>query len=316
MASDEELEKHLEDFKSWGTNQGGSSSGSMKNYSSSVKKFYTTTGLKVIDPEKINQEKASQLTELLTTSISSRSMKYGLKKYFEFLSYLAPTMESQSRINFLEDKLKSMDFNVSERNIQNKVMSAERVGQLVNKAEETDEELELAYRMMYETATRASGMYLLEWRDVHRSEWGGEKLKDHEIFISKNRSKGKEDGVVRISDSTLSDLIQLKRDREEMPNRQEKVFFPEMTRESLYQKMWRVTKNVEESTHWFRHSRLTHLGMQMHQEEDLEYDTIKGRLQRYARHRDSKTTEIYIEIVKKKITRKNSSMEKYRQVEW
>lgn len=316
MNREERVEKHLQRFDDWAKNQTGLSDRSRGNYRSSIKKFYMTSGISPIDPSELDKKKISQISDLLVTSVTSRSMKYGLKKYFDFLTIQASNVEAESNINFLYRKLGKMEFDPEEKDIGNKIMSRERVQVITGKAGEEDWELGLLYRMMYETATRASGMYLLEWRDVERTEWEGDKIGDHQIFISKERSKGETDGLVKISKQTLQDLQELKNLRDEKPGRKENVFFPEMTRMSVYQKMWRLTQGVEESTHWFRHSRLTHLGMYLYEQEGLDYDSIKGKLQRYARHEDSKTTEkFYIDLLKNKIMRKGENMAGY-EVNW
>lgn len=312
----EELESHLEDVRSWMEGRLDSQR-SIDNYMSSIKRFYQETGIEPINPEELGEEDTARLNELLITSTTSRSMKFGLQKYFSYLSHVAPDMESESRIGFLRRKLEDMSFNVEERDIESKVISTDKVGKIVDKASSKEWELGVLYRMMYETATRASGMYLLEWRDVLREEYSGESLEPNELFISKDRSKGKENGVVQVTDTTYNQLMKLRNDRDQdLLGTTEKVFYPEMTRESVYKKMYRHTKDIEPSTHWFRHSRLTHLGMKMYEKENLGYDTILGKLQRYARHKDSKTTEIYIDIVKKKVARKDEKMDKYLQESW
>lgn len=306
------VQNHIDDFQEWAAN--GVSESSAANYASSVKRFYKETGRdQVIQLGKLN---LNRVTEEITEDVTSRSMKFGLKKYFDYLSLKAVDIENERTSDFILRKLTKLDKEPDTSNRENKVISADKVSEICSKAQDKDDEFGLFMRMMYETATRVSGMRWLLWKDVVRDQWRGDDLEPHQIFISKDRSKGKEDGIVEVSDQTLKELNQLQEPRN--PDMNDYVFFPDMTRPSVYQKVWRLFKPYPKNTtpHSFRHSRLTHLGLEMHQVEQLEYPVIKERLKDYARHKNSETTEIYIQIVKRKLREKNQNMERYRKVDW
>lgn len=309
-----QLNNHLEKFQAWV--EKNSSQNTAKNYHSTVKGFYTRTRRQ--KPIKLgsDEQELEKLSNDLIEYVNSKSMLYGLKKYMDWRSLKSHKFEEQRTAQFIKNKLDQIELNPDKRDIETKLISADTLTQVCLDAGKTDEELGLMLRMMYETAARFSGMNRLTWKDVNREEYSGEELKPHQIFISKDRSKGSVNGVVEISDRTLRELKGLQDERD--PHRDDQVFFPELTNASTYQKAWRFfdTHWSEYSTHYLRHSRLTHLGLQMHEVEGLDYSNIKERLRRYARHEDSSTTEIYIEIVKNKLAQKNQDMEKYRSVQW
>jgi integrase len=58
---------------------------------------------------------------------------------------------------------------------------------------------------------------------------------------------------------------------------------------------------TEVGTHDFRHSRLVHLGEKM-LDDGHSYPEVRERLQKYGRHHDQDTTEIYIGILKNRDT--------------
>ncbi|MFB6209624.1 MAG: tyrosine-type recombinase/integrase [Candidatus Nanohaloarchaea archaeon] len=310
----EQLDNHLDNFHNWAKKSIEESSAD--NYKTTVKGFYRNSNRDTPIQLTDNETRIEQVSEDIANHITSRSMKFSLKKYFNWLSLQATSVQKERTASFLKNKINKVPIEESKSDIENKVISAETLAQVTKEADQTDTELGLMLRMMYETGARFSGMNRLLWRDVHRQEFRGEQLEPHQVFISQDRSKGKVDGVVEISDQTLTQLQELENEREADPSQQ--VFYPEMKNQSTYQKAWRFFDNnwPEYSTHYFRHSRLTHLGLKMHEEENLDYPAIKERLRRYARHKQASTTEIYIEIVKDKLAQKNQDMEKYRSVSW
>lgn len=309
-----ELDQNIQQFQKWAEKSVKESSA--KNYATTVRGFYRNADRE--EKIKLNAEDKyiEKISNDIANHITSESMKYGMKKYLDWLSLKAPDIESERTAEFLKKKIDKVPIENTKEDVENKVISADTLTQVCKKAGQKQGELGLMFRMMYETGARFSGMNRLLWRDVERTEFSGEQLKPHQVFISKKRSKGKIDGVVEISDTTLQDLNEIKEERN--PGQDEQVFFPDLTNPSTYQKAWRFFDDnwPEYSTHYFRHSRLTHLGLQMYDEENLDYSSIKERLRRYARHKSSDTTEIYIEIVKNKLAQKNNNMEKYRTVDW
>jgi integrase len=244
-------------------------------------------------------------------------MKYGLNKYLFFLDTDANSIEGRSKINFLRTTLDRLEFDDDpDTNVGEKVIRLSRVKTICSAAEAKDSELGLFLKMMYETGTRASGMKLLLWKDVHREAWQGEPLAETDIFIDHRRSKSKNDGVVTVSDATYQRLEQVHAERDPAP--EDLVFFPDLKRDSVYKKVWRFFDQnfAEETPHYFRHSRLTHLAMQMYEEDDLNYATIKERLRNYARHESAETTELYIELAKQKIQQRSGILENHREVDW
>jgi len=307
-----QIQEHIQKFQDWAKK--GVTDTSADNYSSSVKRFYKETGR--IQPIQLGTLELERITEEITEDVTSRSMKFGLKKYFDYLSMKSSSVENERTADFVIRKLAKLELEPDTKNRGNKVISANKVSEISDRANNIDAEFGLLIRMMYETGTRVSGMRWLLWKDVLRDQWRGDPLKPHQIFISKNRSKGEVDGIVEVSDRTLEELTRLREERN--PDMSDHVFFPKMTRPSVYQKVWRLFKPYPKNTtpHSFRHSRLTHLGLEMHQVEELDYPVIKERLKDYARHKQSETTEIYIEIVKQKLRQENQNMDRYRSVEW
>lgn len=313
-----ELESHLDNFKEWMENSDNKTGEkSVENYYTTVRGFYRNTGRKQpIDLTNDSDEYLEELSHDIANHITSRSMKFGLKKYLSWISLQTSSFQAEKTAGFMREKIGRVPLDQDQQDVESKVIAGQTLGSVCRKAEETDNQLGIMLRMMYESASRFSGMNRLLWRDVWRNEFSGEELEAHQVYISKERSKGKVNGVVEISDQTLSDLEKMADERN--PDRNEQVFFPEMTNPSTYQKAWRFFDNhyQEYSTHYFRHSRLTHLGMQMHEEEGMEYPEIKEKLRRYARHKNSDTTELYTEIVKDKLAQRNQDMAKYRKVDW
>jgi integrase len=252
----------------------------------------------------------------LSTHVSSNSMKAGLRKYLGYRGFHATTIEEQRTAQFLREKVGRIDIAESPRDVESKVLPTDTVAQVCRDADEKNRELSLMLRMMYETATRFSGVNNLLWKDVWRDQFSGESLNQHQVLISKDRSKGKVDGVVEVSDHTRQRLQELTDDRD--PDADDLVFFPDLKRPSVYTKAWRHFDTYADNivTHSFRHSRLTHLGLEMYENEGLEYGQIKERLRNYARHTSADTTETYIEIVKEKIRQRSDVMADYRNVKW
>lgn len=293
-------------------------------YLEGVRSFYrgseyitTIKPSEIADHEENNRiPSVKNLSDNISLLVNNRAYAYGLQKYFHYLEKQATDIQGQRNASFLREKIDPGHIVQKESDIESKVVSAGRVKIICAEAEETHPELGLMLRMMYETATRSSGMIQLLWKDFERSSWAGEDLEDHQIFIDSDRSKSKDSGVVEVSDKTLNQVRDLKEKHEDI-DKDDRVFFPGMTPASVYDKMWRHFNDTgEETTHFFRHSRLTHMGLRMFEEEDMNYPTIRDNLRQYARHKKGETTEVYIDIVKKKVRQKNNDLEKYRKVDW
>lgn len=296
---------------------------SIRNYTSCVKRFYRLTGRdQPIDPNNLENISTSRLAEELSEHINSQSMKYGMLKYFDWLQERAPSVESERTILFFRHKIENKSPKSQSRDIGEKVLSSEKCKEIIRTApkevNDRPEDGRLLLRMMYDTATRISGMIWLEWQDVWREEYAGEALGPNELLIHRDRSKSETSGIVELEPETLN-LLQAYEDRVTPSNAHANVFFPEMTERSVYQKIYRCFKTAAEkcgvpdaSTHWFRHSRLTHLGVGM-LDDGKDYAQIKERLRQYGRHKQAETTEIYISILKQKRT---ESISKYSPISW
>lgn len=316
---DTSLEDHIQTFE----NTLNLSPRSVDNYTSSVKRFYRLTGrTDPIDPTKLNEVSTSRLAEELSEHITSQSMKYALLKYFDWLQQRAPSVEAERTILFFRNKVEKNDPGTNSRDIGEKVLSSDKVKEIVKTAptyvNSGGDQVRLLLQLMYDTATRISGMIWLEWQDVKREEYAGEPLDDLEMLIHQDRSKSETSGIVELSPATRQ-LLEEHEDRIPSTDPETKVFFPDLAERSVYQKIYRCFKKAaaecgvpDASMHWFRHSQLTHLGMEM-REAGQDYAQIKERLRRYGRHKQADTTEVYIKILKQK---KAGSINQYRTVSW
>lgn len=314
-----DVETHLEQFYDWLSLKPRSKD----NYVGRVRSFYYHTGRDTpITPTDLESINETALTDELIEQISCESDKWALKKYFDWLQLRAPSPEIERTTLFFKNKIDSAELNVDSRDLDEKVLSLEKVRELCLKTPQrlqTDnEQARLLLQLMYETGTRISGMLWLEWQDIWREEWAGRKLDNTELVIHHERSKSKESGIVELSQDTVQRLKNHET-RIEPDDASEKVFFSHMRERSAYQKIYRNFKSQaaeigvpDASPHWFRHSRLTHLGLQM-LEEGKSYPEIKERLRRYGRHKSSETTEIYIKILK---NRKAESVSQYSNISW
>lgn len=313
------IDDHLAKFADWLS----LSQRSQTKYVERVRSFYHHTGRDTpLNPQEFTGLDEAILTDDLIQQVSSQTDKYALKKYFDWLQQRSPDPETERTVLFFKNKIDGADINPDERNIDEKVLSIPKVKELVRTVPanmRTDQDdARLLLQMMYDTATRISGMLWLEWQDVWRTEWNGRQLADDELVIYADRSKSKESGVVELSADTLQRLDEHE-DRINPADATGNVFFSDLTEQSAYQKIYRNFKNAaaeigvpDASPHWFRHSRLTHLGLQM-LEDGKSYPEIKERLRQYGRHRSGETTEIYIKIVKE---RQTANVTKYSTVQW
>ena len=296
---------------------------SVTNYTSCVKRFYRLTNRRTpIEPSNMDDISTSRLAEELSESISSQSMKYGMLKYFDWLQQRAPSIESERSLLFFRRKIEKQEPETQSRDIGEKVLSSDKCKEIINTApsevNDRPQDMRLLLQLMYDTATRISGMMWLEWQDVWREEYAGDPLSDCELLIHQDRSKSETSGIVEL-DSETADMLHQYEERIGPSDAYQKVFFPDLTERSTYQKVYRCFKAAakicgvpDASTHWFRHSRLTHLGVGMHK-KNKHYAQIKERLRRYGRHKQAETTEIYISILKQK---RAENISKYSPISW
>lgn len=308
------MQQHIDSFQNWC--EKSTSENTAENYATVVQGFYK----RIEEDQEISLTEEDQYYERISNAIAnkitSNSMKFGLKKYLDWRALKSLSVQAERTAEFLKRKIDRVEIVTDSKDIESKVIAPQLVVKIVDEANEIDEEFGLMLRMMYETGSRFSGMNQLLWKDVFREQWRGETLDDTQVFISKTRSKGKVDGTTRISTATLDQVKQMYQERQ--ADSDDLVFLPEMQRRSVYQKAWRLFDQYPEdtTTHSFRHSRLTHLGLKMYEENGLDYPVVKERLKNYARHAQGETTEDYIDLVKKKIQQKNQDLSKYTTVDW
>lgn len=316
---DQQITDHINRFQDWLD----LSQRSKANYGSSIRRFYHLSARNTpINPDGLAHRNTAGLTDALAEHITSDSMKYAMQKYFDWLQQRAPTEEDERTILFLKNKVESQDPSTEPSDIGEKVLSQEKVRELCIKTPQRprshQDQIRLLLQLMYDTATRISGMLWLEWQDIWRTEYEGRPLDDRELLIHCDRSKSKESGVVELTEDTCQRLRDYE-DRVNPTDSNETVFFTDLKEQSAYQKLYRNFKTQaaksgvpDASPHWFRHSRLTHLGMEM-LDEGKSYPEIKERLRRYGRHRSGETTEIYIKILK---NRRAESVSQYSTIDW
>lgn len=313
------IEDHLGKFRDWLD----LADTSIQTYITCLRTFYERSGRDTPVPHTdFTERQIGVIADDISQHTTSKSMQAALKKYFDWLQERTPAQDDERTIIFLRNKVESTNPSTSSSDISEKVVSSDMVEQLCQAVPRNmrrdQREARLFLQFMYDTATRFSGTNWLEWQDVWREEYAGEKLDDTEIVIHSDRSKSHDSGVVEIMPGTLQ-LLQQHEQQVSPTHGSEQVFFPNMTDDSVYQKIYRNMKSVGQdigipdvSPHWFRHSRLTHLGLEM-LEGGKSYPEIKERLRQYGRHRSGETTEIYIKILKE---RRSERVSKYSPVTW
>jgi len=253
----------------------------------------------------------------------SKAVEYGLKAYLDFIT--KDRVRDQAReATFLRDEIHGEGDTTIERTredkIGEKVRSKNTVEKVVSyapthtKSMEKDQ-LSLFLQVMYDTAGRVRDILKLQWRDVDKDRFKDQELGENQIFISADRSKSRNSGIVNLRSDTKKRLEEYRgrKDIDDSPNKQ--VFFqdrepgpwPTEQGKRYYDRILRAMKTAaykhaglgkkEMGTHDFRHSRLVHYGRAMI-DDGHTYATAKERLQDYGRHDDMETTEIYIEILK------------------
>ena len=324
------VQEEIEDFREHLETQTDSED-TIKNYISSVKRYYRLNKLRkpinpsrfvyLEDKEDMRKQEGTdrepdvplhrdydELFKSLDTTITSRSMKYGVKKYYEYLKSQSSRRLTRLNLSEILEKLGNLEINQEDLN-NNKYLTQGKVKEFIEAAEEKDPEFGTLLQMMYETGARASGMTNIQWRDVEIEQRDGKNLEKTDIFLSKTRTKGKVNGIVYITEETYKQLQLLKEDRE--PEPKDVVFYPDMTRGSLYNKIWRHFEDTDASPHSFRHTRLIDLGIKLHEHEGLSYESLLGKVSDYARHKKKDTTEIYVDKVKDLIEDESSDVKKY-----
>lgn len=253
----------------------------------------------------------------------SKAVEYGLKSYLDFIEENSERDRAREA-KFLRGEIDGISDQTSNRTredkIGEKVRSKDTVEKVVSYAPTHTQSLEkdqlsLFLRLMYDTAGRVRDILKLQWRDVDKDRFKEQELKENQIFISAERSKSKNSGVVNLREKTKKMLedYRSRDDVTDLPDKQ--VFFqnrdpgpwPTEDDKLYYDRILRAMKTAgykhaglgknEIGTHDFRHSRLVHYGRAMI-DDGHSYAEAKERLQDYGRHDEKKTTEIYIGILK------------------
>lgn len=257
----------------------------------------------------------------------SKAVEYGLKSYLDYIQEEKGSEEARQAM-FLRDQISGVGDQTKERTkedkIGEKVRSRNTVDTVIEKAPEYSrtldaDEFQLFLRLMYDTAGRVRDILKLQWRDVDRDGFKNQSIDEDQIFISAERSKSKNSGIVNLRNRTL-ELLNAYRDQTNVdtdPTAQ--VFFQDRDRgpwptdddKRYYDRILSAMQTAahrysglgktEIGTHDFRHSRLVHLGAKM-LDDSHSYPEVRERLQKYGRHDDQETTEIYIGILKNRDT--------------
>jgi len=319
------IKDEILDFFDWFSEKTDSTD-TLEDYSAYVKGFYTKTHARTGIEEPVQLETDQDLNQVksqMKRYIGSRATEYGLRKYLEYLQNMRGMQETR-HAKLLDDMLQGVGKKNQNRSrkekIGAKVRSREKVETIIETAPDhtttlDEDELQLFLRVMYETAGRVGDVQRLLWGDVDKENLHGNELDENEIVIDAQRSKSKESGSVRLSDGTLQRL-QEHRERDDIDDGPDQfVFFQDReSRDKNYRRIRRafrgagkeagipVKNDTDFGTHNFRHSRLTHLGRQMLEDEerDLDYSTVRERLRSYARHIRAEDTEVYIDLLKEK----------------
>jgi len=313
--------------------EGDLSDKTVEDYTIYIKGFYkdrlNTTGVDTGIIRLSGEAEFMEARKAMKEFIDSRATEYGLKKYCEFLDDRADSYEEVINAHRLKDEIhgtgKKSQQQSKKSKVKKKILPFDKVKKIVQNAPNHTEtlpptELELFLQVMYETAGRVGDILQLQWHDIGREELGAKDLDETELVIAAERSKSKNDGVVEIESSTL-DRVQRHKQQRGSPGSGERVFFAdEPDLKKLYNRIAYAFNTAAEddadhphaTTHWFRHSRLTHLGQKM-LADGKSYPEVKERLRKYGRHDSSDVTETYIEVLKDKDT---GSIQEYSQIEW
>mgnify|MGYP006266732861 CR=1 FL=1 len=320
------LTKEIEAFNDW-LSEKTDSDKTLEDYTTYVRGFYTQsherTGRKR-PLELFTDKQVDEAKEEMRIYIGSRATEYGLKKYLSYLSNTRNTKEGR-RAKYLKDEInelgKQKDNRSSLDKVGAKVRSESVIKDVIKYAPDRTnslpaEELKYFLKLMYESAGRVGDVQRLEWRDIDRKGFRGQDLEKTEFVVKSDRSKSAEDGKVRMSESTLQ-WLQNHREKEDVDDSPtDSIFFQNSdTRKQNYRRIRRavigagvdagiIGKRDEATqedwgTHNFRHSRLTHLGIEMLEddERDLSKPEVKERLRKYGRHKNLEDTEVYIKII-------------------
>lgn len=276
-----------------------------------------------------DEEEFNIADELMSDYIGSQATEYGVRKYLEYLIE-ERDYEEKKNARLLKEQLKGKGDKGKSRSrkdkIGSKVRSKAKVRTIYRQAPEhtatlRKDELYLFLRLMYDTAARVGDVQRLKWRD-YDGDYMGKSLKDKpkRMKIEAARSKSEETGVAHLKPKTAEllkehrEFVQNSDDYSDDPGKY--IFFQNRnTRKRNYRRIRRAfraggkdagiplegkEKDEDFGTHNFRHSRLTHLGRAMLEDDDKDYSysEVRERLRRYARHQDPSTTEVYIEILK------------------
>jgi len=320
-----ELKQEIVDFHDWFKDRTDSDK-TLEDYTAYVKGFYRSIYKRKGQDQPIEIDSNSKLSEAETDMkqyVGSRATEYGIRKYLNYLEDvrgIAETRNAQLLDNMLQGYGKREDNRSRKEKIGSKVRSRDKIETIIETAPDhtntlDEDELQLFLRVMYETAGRVGDIQRLLWGDVVQEELHGSELEDQQIVINAQRSKSEESGSVTLSDETFEALMEHRSQDGVDDDPDEFVFFQD--RNSRMQNYHRIRRSVRAGgkeagipvendddfgTHNFRHSRLTHLGRQMLEddERDLEYSAVKERLRTYARHKNASDTETYIEILKER----------------
>lgn len=223
---------HVDEWGNRAKNNPDISNSSVSNYKHSVLKFYRTSEFDhPIEPKNFNIKNDTPcgnpkiISRRLSTEITSRSQKYGVKKYLESLYTKKLSFRKRSMLRELIHQIDSMNYADKSISSSERIRNKEILKDICKEIENQNTELGLMSKTMYETASRAVGMKFLLWKDVWKPKYNGRNLSNQEIFIHKHRSKSSESRVVKVSSKLRKELE--KNRRREKPRTRGLCFLPE-----------------------------------------------------------------------------------------
>ena len=178
------------------------------------------------------------INKYITAMPSSSTRLYAMKHWLQFvgLGHLCYKLR-RPPVTVREDLKKSITF-----------------GLIRNIIDATDDmELQLIFRIMYDTASRIGGVLSIERRNIEKDDDGMVNV----MFVEK-RKQHKTSYVSTETGELLFEFIKGMK-------KKEKVFKKEY--KEIYRELSRISKDVlgfHISTHWFRHSRAIHLFQKGH----------------------------------------------------
>lgn len=220
-------------------------------------------------------------------------MYFAIKNLFAFLEY---PVGSISRIKAPIVRAKAVN---SKRFLQSRIISRQELSRLFK--EITDPTLNLAIRVLYDTACRRAELLSILWKDIH---WKSPKKPADAEYITQGiyaeiriRGKGNKIRTVYLGKETAR-LIRVAHLNNPWEKEEPLIqFMSKVTDEPVKEQAGKLYKSIVKevdrvlsrhvSPHGFRHTRATHMA-------DMGADILS--IAAYLGHENISTTKIYVEI--------------------